>query len=61
MKPASRSVTVTLYQDRRGKWRWKATAKNGRKIAASEQGYSRRHYCRAKAEAATKGLLVSFA
>lgn len=31
-----------IYQDKKGKWRWRLIAKNGRIVADSGQGYSRR-------------------
>ena len=33
---------VVIYQDVEGKWRWRAVAVNGRILADSGEGYSRR-------------------
>ena len=35
--------TYYLYMDRRGEWRWRLTAANGRVIADSAQGYLTKH------------------
>jgi len=32
-------MTFTIYEDRRGEWRWRLAAKNGRIIADSGEGY----------------------
>lgn len=42
--------TVEVYKDAEGKYRWRAVAKNGKVIAASEQGYSTKRYALSKAE-----------
>ncbi|MGD9635711.1 MAG: YegP family protein [Pirellulales bacterium] len=34
-----------LYQDRRGKYRWRLRAENGKVIADSGQGYTRKRRC----------------
>lgn len=34
-----------LFRDRQGKWRWTMTAANGRKVATSGEGYTRRTDC----------------
>lgn len=31
-----------IYQDRRGEWRWRLKARNGRIVADSGEGYKRR-------------------
>ena len=31
--------TVEFYEDKAGKWRWKKTAPNGKRVSASTQGY----------------------
>ena len=30
-----------VYQDKRGEWRWRLRARNGRQIAASGEGYEK--------------------
>lgn len=42
-------VRWTVYQDRRGKWRWKCIAANYRTSNASEQGFKSRRYAVADA------------
>lgn len=37
-----RTRTVTIYKDRVGSWRWKITARNGRKIGASSESFEAR-------------------
>lgn len=39
-----------FYQDRKGKWRWKRIAPNGRIVGASTEGYSSRANCIANAK-----------
>ena len=34
-----------LYKDGRGEWRWTLHASNGRKIADSGEGYTRKQNC----------------
>jgi uncharacterized protein YegP (UPF0339 family) len=36
---------VQVYKDAAGKWRWRARARNGRIVADSAEGYSRRIDC----------------
>lgn len=41
-------MKFTVYQDRKKEWRWRLTAKNGRTIADSGEGYaSKRNAVRA--------------
>lgn len=35
-------LTVKFYKDRQGKWRWRVIHQNGRKMACSGEGYTRR-------------------
>jgi uncharacterized protein YegP (UPF0339 family) len=37
--------SLTLYQDEQTKWRWTLSASNGRKVACSGEGYSRKIDC----------------
>lgn len=55
--------TVEVYKDAEGKYRWRAVAKNGKVIDASEQGYSTKRYATSKAEryAESHGLEVTAA
>lgn len=34
-----------VYKDKKGEWRWKLRAKNGKIIADSGEGYKRRRDC----------------
>ncbi len=54
-------MTVTVYRDRAGRWRWKAKAANGRVTGASEQGYRSRWYTKLKARRANPGADVEVA
>lgn len=38
-------MKVTIYKDRRGEWRWTLYARNGRKVACSGEGYTKRATC----------------
>jgi uncharacterized protein len=44
-----------LYQDKKGEWRWRRTASNGRLVGASSEGYS----SKSDAEANMKRGLVA--
>lgn len=35
-------MKLAVYQDRRGLWRWRLTARNGRIVADGGEGYRRR-------------------
>ena len=35
-------MTARIYRDRRGEWRWRLVAHNGRIVADSAEGYTRR-------------------
>jgi len=35
-------VTIEIYKDKRGEWRWRARAQNARALADSGEGYKRR-------------------
>lgn len=39
-------MTVIMYQDRDGDWRWTLKARNGKVLADSAEGYRKRAYCR---------------
>lgn len=41
---------IEVYLDGGGRWRWRAIARNGRVVDASEQGYSSKYYARDKAQ-----------
>lgn len=36
-------MTFRVYSDKRGEWRWRLLAENGRIIADSAEGYNERH------------------
>ncbi|HEU5085713.1 MAG TPA: DUF1508 domain-containing protein [Acidimicrobiales bacterium] len=38
-------LTLTVYRDAAGEWRWALQAANGRKVADSGEGYQRRARC----------------
>ena len=42
--------TWTIYQDKKGEWRWTCVASNGRTVGASSEGYSSRAACVANAQ-----------
>ena len=42
MKAGKRATRFELYRDKRGDWRWRVVAANGRVLADSGEGYSRR-------------------
>lgn len=35
-------LTLTVFRDRAGRWRWRMQARNGRIVADSAEGYTRR-------------------
>lgn len=39
-------MNFEIYQDKRGEWRWRLRHSNGRIMADSGEGYSRRSDCR---------------
>lgn len=41
---------LTIYRDRRGQWRWRIKARNGRIIAESGEGYVSKFNARRAAE-----------
>ena len=41
-----RDLKATIYQDRRGEWRWRIRAGNGRILAVASEGYINRAHCR---------------
>ena len=43
---SKRQGRIAFYKDRRGKWRWRIVACNGRVLADSGQGYKRVADCR---------------
>lgn len=42
-------ATVEYYQDRKGEWRWRRTAANGKVAGASSEGYKDRRAAEANA------------
>lgn len=48
----ARAHKLLVYPGKDGKFYWRAVARNGREVGASEQGYARRAYARHKAIAA---------
>ena len=38
-------LKVEFYKDRKGEWRWRAKARNGKILADSAEGYKRRAMC----------------
>lgn len=45
-----------VYQDRKGEWRWRLRARNGRIVADSGEGYSRRRDADRAAKAVVAAL-----
>lgn len=43
-------TAVSVYADADARWRWRAVARNGKIVAASEQGYSTKYYALRKAD-----------
>jgi len=40
-----KAYRITTYQDRAGQWRWRMRASNGKIVADSAEGYTRRDSC----------------
>ena len=40
----------TIYQDKRGKYRWRIKGVNGEIVGASSQGFTSRYRCRSNAD-----------
>jgi uncharacterized protein len=38
-------MTLRTYKDKAGQWRWRLQARNGRVIADSGEGYTRKRDC----------------
>jgi uncharacterized protein YegP (UPF0339 family) len=53
-----KNATRKIYRDKRGKYRWRVTASNGKIIGASTQGYSRRADALANIDELTGILLI---
>ena len=58
--PRRRWFHILVYRDHKGEWRWRLRATNGRVIAASSEGYGRRHGAKRNL-AAVAHALVSLA
>lgn len=39
-------MKIRIYKDKRGEWRWRMVARNGRTVADSGEGYVRRSNAR---------------
>ena len=50
---------IKFYKDNRGKWRWQATAENGKVIGASSQGFTRRSTAKQNAQLLLNALIAS--
>ena len=50
--------TIVYYRDRRKKWRWRLLARNGRIVADSGEGYTRKFDCRAFFNRLVSGKLL---
>ncbi len=35
-------MTIKVYKDKAGEWRWRLVAANGKKVATSGEGYTRK-------------------
>lgn len=40
---AAQHVRLDIYSDRKGKWRWRLVATNGKTLADGAEGYGERH------------------
>lgn len=38
-------MTITVYRDTVGEWRWRLKARNGRVVGDSAEGYRNRGHC----------------
>ena len=50
MEAKGQNDTWEFYKDKKGEWRWRRTATNGRIVGASSEGYINRVDCVANAE-----------
>lgn len=48
---------VTFYSDKRGEWRWRVVAGNGRILAVSSESYKNQLDCIAGAQSTTSALM----
>lgn len=51
-------ATFSLYKSR-GQWRWRVTARNGKKIAVSSESYNRKRDAMRGAELAMQALVLA--
>lgn len=51
-------MTMIVYRDTAGEWRWRIVAANGRVVADSGEGYKRRGACLRMAERIAGGCDV---
>jgi uncharacterized protein YegP (UPF0339 family) len=54
-------MMMQIYQDRAGLWRWRLTARNGRIVAESGEGYARRRDISRALQTAAAGLIDAYA
>lgn len=54
---SQRSGKFEVYQDRRGEWRWRLKAANGRILTASTEGYRRKRDCWKNLEAVRRAAV----
>ena len=38
-------MKIQIFKDKKGEWRWTMTARNGRKLATSGEGYKNKSHC----------------
>lgn len=50
-------MRIQVYEDHAGEYRWRLRAKNGRILADSGEGYTRRRRARAAAMAVKRGII----
>lgn len=50
-------MKFVIYKDRSGEWRWRLVARNGRIVADSGEGYTRRRSAVRAANSVLRGLL----
>ncbi len=56
----AKKLRVEFYRDGIGEWRWRATARNGKIVADSAEGYERRATAIRGAKAALAALVRDF-
>lgn len=53
-------MKIRIYKDKRGEWRWRMVARNGRTVADSGEGYVRRSNARRAAFRLVNALCLGY-